>query len=71
MLDSSSIPWTYTLAERPTTFRKEAKLWLQAVGRVKHQFIWFENTGIKKEDFAKIKSNKNIENYNRFSFISI
>lgn len=68
----SEIPWNFTYARRPRTFRQEAKLCLRVAHLVKHRFIWAnEHTPeISIDDFTKLKSKGNAENYGRYSFFN-
>lgn len=70
MMTANQIPWTYTYARHPINFRQEARLWLRAAHRVKHRYIW-ARVGIPRDEFARLMSRQNIENYNRYLFVNI
>lgn len=68
-MNMAEIPWTFTLAELPTNYREEARLWLKFFRRIKHRFIWF-NKEISKVDFSKIKSRRNTKYYDRYASVA-
>lgn len=63
-----NIPWSYTFAPKPTCFRTEARLYLFAARFVKHRFIWYRKR-IPRNDFAKLKSRQNAEQFGRFRWV--
>lgn len=69
-VSTSQIPWTFTYARRPTNFREEARLWFRAAHCVKHRFVWAQ-IDIPRDDFAKLMSKQNIENYGRYTFANL
>lgn len=69
----TEVPWTFTYALRPANFRDEARLWLLAAHRVNHRYIWAQKDSpdILRDDFAKLKSRSNMDNYDRYVFVNL
>lgn len=64
------IPTTYSFVPLPQTALEECRLWLKAVHRIKHKFIWSKDA-IPMDEFEKVASVSNRENLDRFSYVKI
>lgn len=62
-----SLPRTCTFVPKSTTTEMEMDYFVRACGLPKHVFIWSTN-GIDRENFAWIKSGRNMEYRGRYTF---